>query len=253
MAIPVAVIAGWLALVERVAALWQRLRGKGGQGDPPPPKYRPRPTGAVWWALLPLAALALSGCRWMSRGIMCLVLVATVALSGCASAPTWDRDEIEALCQVALDKDADGDCLPCEPCPPCPQLPPVAAPVPEPPAPPPPADGGAPVPPPAGDDDHGDEAPSPVFVWKPVADTAPVLYIVTPSQLDCESVTVVPRQGAKEVGAYRPPRANGQRQHFGFKHKGEHYGNKVKVVCKLRDGGAKMWTIPHGAKRWEGR
>lgn len=234
----------WLGVAERLAALWARLKGKGGQGDPPPPKYRPRPTGALWWALLPLAALALSGCRWMGRGIMCLLVVGALTFSACAGAPTWDRDELEALCQAAA---------PCEPCPPCPQLPPVAAPVPEPPVPPPPADGGAPVSPPSGDDDHEDEAPSPVFVWKPIADTAPVLYIVTPAQLDCESVTVVPRQGKKEVGVYRPPRANGQRQHFGFKHKGEHYGNKVKVVCKLRDGGAKMWTIPHGAKRWEGR
>lgn len=179
--------------------------------------------------------------RYRPRPTVPLICLGALLLTGCAG-PLADLegDELMQFCRAVVPPPD-----PCEPCPPCPPptVPPEGTTPPKPGTPP--AD---PPKPPA-------EQDTLVNLWKPLSDSQPPrAFWITSAALDfgrC-AVTTRGKKGKTTVCPERPPRANGNRQHWDCGKPGASFGKQVRVTC-TGTSGTKTWTVPDGSQRWETR
>lgn len=232
MAIQVAAAAAWVAVVERLVALWSRLRGRGRVDASAEPNRPPQATGE---------ARRRRQRPKVKSGVSILVVLCASVVSGCATTGNYDDtlDELVAVCE---------EVSPCEPCEPCPKCPDVQEPVKEQPI-------------DAAKDEVGCDRdglpPSSAAVWKPQSDNDGKAAFVTPASATCSRGLTVwygKKQRRSERWATNGNRANGCRLSWrSTRAPGAAYGDRVRVVCSEEDGTERVWIIPRGAARWEGK
>jgi len=154
------------------------------------------------------------------KKLFLLILIST--LCGCA---TWDK------AVIGLDDLINSE--PIEEVEPVPEPIPDPVVVPEPIADPVPADGLS-----------GIVGGSNTFLWKPVDHNGGPLVILTPAKYQLTHLMV---NGQKFKGP--GTRANNERQHWRSTHKGEWWGNNVKVDAYAGTFLVRTWVVPFGAQR----